>query len=60
MTIAIAETMHHIPGLGWLNAFGTDHLALQLLMLAAGLIAFLLITLLSLKRSCENFEMIDL
>ena len=60
VAIGIAEALHHIPGLGWLNAFGTEHLGLQLMMLIAGLAAYVLMTVLSFKASCRRFERIDL
>lgn len=58
--IAIFEALHHIPGLGWLNAFGTDGLAMQLLLLAVGIAAYLVMTIASCGRACEHFERIDL
>ena len=60
LTINAAEALHHIPGLECLNAFGTDHARLQLLLLMAGIVAFVLITLLSCKKACNDFEFIDL
>ena len=60
LTIGIAETLHHIPGLGALNAFGFDHAALQISLLAAGALLFAAMTLLSYKKACANFEKIDL
>ncbi len=60
LTITIAEALHHIPGLGWLNSFGSDRFGLQVMMFTAGLVAFILITMLSLKKACDDFERIDL
>lgn len=60
LSIFAAESLHHVPGLEILNAFGTDHLVIQLLLLAAGMIVFLLLTVLSCRRACEDFERIDL
>ena len=54
------EALHHVPGLGALNAFGFDHLGLQLALLLAGAAAFALMTLLSYRTACRNFEKIDL
>lgn len=48
------------PGLEALNAFGTEHLPLQLSLLALGIAAYALITWLSFKGACRNFEKIDL
>lgn len=60
IVIFIFEALHHIPGLGQLNAFGTDNMGLQALMLAAGAIIFIAMTLLSYSGACRNFEKIDL
>ena len=59
-TITVAEALHHFPGLEPLNALGTERLGLQAALLAAGLLAFALITLLSYKKACYDFERIDL
>ena len=48
VVIFLAEAAHHVPGLGELNAFGFDHIGLQLL------------TLLSYNKACKDFERIDL
>ena len=60
MTITVAEALHHIPGLEWLNAFGTDRLGAQLMMAAEGLLSYVLITMLSYRKACSDFEQIDL
>ena len=60
LSIFAAESLHHVPGLEILNAFGTDHLVIQLLLFAAGMMVFLLLTVLSCRRACEDFERIDL
>ena len=60
LVIAVAETLHHVPGLAALNAFGTQAIGLQLGLLAAGAASFVLITVLSCKRACARFETIDL
>ena len=60
LTIGVGETLHHIPGLAWLNAFGFEHLTGQLLLLLIGIVFFLLLTYTSYKRACTNFEKIDL
>lgn len=60
LTISAAEALHHFSGLEQLNAFGTEHFGLQIVMLSAGLLAFILITFLSYKRACRDFERIDL
>ena len=60
LVIFAAEALHHVPGLEKLNAFGTDDQALQLTMLAAGILIFLLMTVLSVRKACQRFEKIDL
>ena len=60
LIIFAAETLHHVPGLEILNAFGTDYLAIQLTLLAVSVILFLLMTVYSCKRACEDLERIDL
>ena len=59
-TICIAEALHHFPGLEALNAFGFDHIILQISLLLAGALLFILLTLISYKQSCKRFERIDL
>lgn len=60
LTIGIGEALHHFPGLEVLNAFKTEHMALQLSLLVFGIFAFLLLTVASYRRSCRRFEKIDL
>ena len=42
------------------ESFGFDYIGLQLIMLVAGLVIFLVMTGLSYKAACRNFELIDL
>lgn len=58
--IGIAEALHHIPGLEAVNAFGFEHIALQLPALIAGATAFTLLTWVSYRGACVSFEKIDL
>ena len=60
LIIGIAEAMHHIPGLEPLNAFGTDYIALQLSALIAGILLYILLTIMSYNRACKSFDNIDL
>ena len=60
VTIGIAEALHHIPGLESVNAFGFDDIALQVCLLIAGIVIFGVMTFLSYRKSCSNFEIIDL
>ena len=43
-----------------MNAFGTEHIALQVIMLALGALAFTVITVISYNKACGDFERIDL
>jgi hypothetical protein len=60
LVIAAFEALHHIPGLEIVNAFGFDHFGFQVMMLFAGLVVFLIMTVISYRTSCRNFEVIDL
>ena len=60
LMIFLAEAVHFFPGRESFNAFGTEHLALQLALFGAGLILYLLLSLVSLKNAIRNFEKIDL
>jgi len=60
VAIGIAEALHHVPGLESVNAFGFDDIVLQLCLFIGGAIIFLILTYLSYRRSCANFERIDL
>ena len=58
--IGVAETLHHIPGLEALNAFGFDCLPLHLGLLAAGIVCYIALTALALSLSARRFEGTDL
>jgi len=60
LALTIAEALHHFPGLEWLNAFGTEYMMRQFVLLLAGIIAYLTLTFVSYRRSCRSFEKIDL
>ncbi len=60
LSIFAAEALHHLPRFDWVNAFGTDALNRQLLLLLGGVFLFLLMTVLSCRRACRDFERIDL
>lgn len=60
LVIGIAEPLHHIPGLKAVNAFGFDSIGLQVCALVVGVVLFVGLTLISYKKSCKNFEKIDL
>ena len=60
LAVGVGEALHHVPGLGVLNAFGFAHFPLQLALFAAGAAAYGLLTLISFRNACKNFEKIDL
>jgi len=58
--IGAGEAAHHVPGLEPMNAFGFEHIHLQFLLFAAGAVCYAILTLISFRTSCKNFERIDL
>ena len=58
--IAVAEALHHIPGLEWMNVLDFGFMAKQgiSLLIAAGV--YISVTVISCRRSCLRFEKIDL
>ena len=56
VVIGLAEALHYIPGLEAVNAFGTDHLGLQLGSLFAGIALYIMMTLFSLRSSCRRWK----
>ena len=60
MVIATAEILHHVPGLEALNAFGFSNLLLQLGLLTAGVMCYIVLTGFALKSSTARFEKTDL
>ena len=60
LAIGVFEALHHVPGLEAVNAFGFEHLGLQLGLLGAGAALFALMTLGAYRLSCRRFEEIDL
>lgn len=60
ITIGIAETLHHIPGLEALNAFGFDEIFLQVILLLSGINVFSFMTYLAFRKATIDFEKIDL
>ena len=59
LVITLAETLHHLPGLASLNAFGAEPLGPQAAVLAGGLLAFGILTAAALRGSVRSFEGID-
>ena len=60
LVASVGEALHFVPGLEAINAFGFEHIGLQLGVLAAGAALYALLTLLSMKRAIRHFELIDL
>lgn len=60
LVIGISETLHHFPVLEALNAFGFDYFGLQLILLIVGVICYMVLTIISYRKSCWRFERIDL
>ena len=58
--IALAEAAHHFPGMDALNAFGFDNIILQIVLMLAGAVIYLVLTYVSYRGACRNFETIDL
>lgn len=58
--VGIAEALHHIPGLTDVNSFGFEDFGLQLALFAIGGLVYVILTFVAFKRSCEDFENIDL
>lgn len=60
LIIGVGEAAHHIPGLEALNAFGFEQIGLQLALFAVGAVGYGMLTLISFRNACKNFEKIDL
>lgn len=60
LMIGIGESLHHIPGLEAINAFGFEHFYLQMGLLTLGVMAYIVITAFSYRCACRSFERIDL
>lgn len=60
VVITVFEALHHIKGLEFLNAFGTDSIGIHLILLLAGVVLWIMMTVLSCRRACMDFEKIDI
>lgn len=60
VVVGIGETLFHIPVLSALNAFGFEHIGLQVSVFMVGIASFALLTVVSMHRSIKNFEKINL
>ena len=57
--IAMGETLHHIPGLAWMNTLDFRFIDRQVFVLAGGILLYAAVTAGSCRRSCFRFEKID-
>ena len=60
LTIGVCEALHHFPGLAAVNAFGFDHIVLQMSLFLGGALLYTGMTCLSYQKACADFEKIDL
>lgn len=60
LIIGLAETLHHLPGLDWLNALDFSRFGEHFLILVVAVIVYVLFTVVSCRVSQERFERIDL
>lgn len=58
--IAIAEALHHLPGLAWANTLDFSYAVGQLAILVIGIAIYTAVTIFSCKISQNRFESIDL
>lgn len=60
LLVAVAETLHYLPGLAFLNTPAGERLGLQYALLAAAAAVYALASFLSCRASERRFERIDL
>ncbi len=60
IVVAVAEALHFFPGLEWLNATATMGNGLMWGILGVATVLFVVVTWLAMRRSCVDFEAIDL
>lgn len=60
LLIVLGETLHHIPGLEYLNATDTAANALMWIILLASAVIYALVTLASCRASQNSFDKVDL
>lgn len=58
--IAISETLHHIPGLEWLNATATASNITMWIFVAVSFVIYIAATLIGLKSSIKKFNEVDI
>lgn len=60
LVVGVAEVLHHVPGLEWLNNTGFDRIGGQVVFLCAGIALFLLMTGYAFYASVKSMEQLDL
>ena len=60
LLIGLAEVLHYLPGLSWLNTLDFGCFRQQLALLFAAAVLYAAVTALSCRASCSLFERIDL
>ena len=60
LIIGLAETLHHLPGLDWLNTLDFSCFGEHFLILAVAVIVYVVFTVVSCRVSKSRFEKIDL
>lgn len=58
--IAAAETLHHIPGLEWMNTLDFRFMTEQAAVLVGAVGVYIGLTVRSCRKSCRRFQKIDL
>jgi hypothetical protein len=59
LIIAVAEALHHIPGLEWMNVLDFDFMTEQVMSLVMAVGVYAAVTIISCRTSCLRFEKID-
>ena len=58
--IAVAEALHYMPGLSWMNALDFSFLEKQVTSLIVAIFIYVATTIISCRKSCLRFQKIDL
>lgn len=58
--IAVAESLHHIPGLEWMNTLGFSFMKEQIVILVGAVCVYVVLTMMSCRKACLRFQKIDL
>lgn len=58
--ILMAEVLHHLPGMTWLNTLDYSDMGRQMIVLLCGVVLYVGVTMLSCRVSQKRFEQIDL